>query len=186
LTTDSQKYLAGLVQQMEWADAYIWSIVLASSTSANDTRLLTTVHHIHNTQHLFRQAWSNEPLQSRDPPEFLAARDLATWAREIHVTIRTFLARLDPAVLDSDFREPWTGQFEARFPRPAAPHTLAESVVQVVLHTAHHRGQACSRLRELGCQPPTVDFIVWLWAGKPAPDWSCIDVRPVAVEPQQT
>ena len=40
--------------------------------------------------------------------------------------------------------------------------------LQVVLHTQHHRGQVCARLRDAGGEPPTVDFIVWLWEGRPA------------------
>jgi uncharacterized damage-inducible protein DinB len=183
---DSRDHLAGLVQQMAWADAFIWTTVLASPVAAGDARLLTTFHHIHYVQQLFRQAWNHERIDLRDRTDFSTATDLAASARDAHLKIQTFLERLEPAALDSEFREPWTGQFEARFPRPAAPHTLGESVLQVVLHTAHHRGQACTRLRELGCQPPTVDFIVWLWAGRPAPDWACIDVGSGAAESQQT
>ena len=26
-------------------------------------------------------------------------------------------------------------------------------------------------LRELGGEPPATDLIVWLWKGRPAPDW---------------
>jgi uncharacterized damage-inducible protein DinB len=186
LTNDLPNHVAGLVDQMAWADAYIWTTVLASPVAVSDARLLTTFHHIHNVQHLFWQAWNHEPFAFRDATDFPTAPDLAEWARDAHLKVRTFLAGLEPAALEREFREPWTDQFEARFPRPAPPHTLAESVVQVVLHTAHHRGQACTRLRELGCQPPTVDFIVWLWAGKPAPDWACLDIASGVAESQQT
>jgi uncharacterized damage-inducible protein DinB len=183
---DFRDHLEGLVHQMAWADAYIWTSVLASPVAASDSRLLTTFHHIHFVQHFFRQAWNSEPLELSERTDFSTATALAEWARDAHEKIEGFLNSVEPAALDDEFREPWTGQFEARFPRPAAPHTLGESVAQVVLHTAHHRGQACTRLRELGCQPPTVDFIVWLWAGKPAPDWSCLDHPPAAAEPRQT
>jgi uncharacterized damage-inducible protein DinB len=174
---DSRNYLADLARQMEWADAYIWTSVLASPVASSDPRLLATFYHLHFSQHFFCQAWTNGPTVVRESREFTTATDLAEWARDAHLKLQAFLDAVDPAALDGDFREPWTDQFEARFPRPASPHTLAESVVQVILHTAHHRGQACTRLRELGCQPPTVDFIVWLWAGKPEPDWACIGQR---------
>jgi uncharacterized damage-inducible protein DinB len=183
---DSQHYLTGLVQQMAWADAYIWSRVLASPTAATDARLLNTFHHIHFIQHFFRQAWNSEPGELTASTDFPTAAALARYGRDANLKIQRFLDSTQPAALEAQFREPWTDQFEARFPRPAAPHTLAESIVQVVLHTAHHRGQACVRLRELGCQPPTVDFIVWLWAGKPAPDWSCIDDPQQAGQFQET
>jgi uncharacterized damage-inducible protein DinB len=172
---DSRNYLAGLVHQMAWADAYIWTSVLASPIAASDSRLLTTFHHLHFVQHLFRRAWNNEPLELPERTVFSTATALAEWGRDAHLTIDAFFDSTETAALDAQFREPWTGQFEARFPGPAAPHSLGESIVQVALHTGHHRGQACTRLRELGGQPPTVDFIVWLWAGKPAPDWACLD-----------
>jgi len=41
-------------------------------------------------------------------------------------------------------------------------------VLQVFLHTQHHRGQVCMRMREVGVVPPTIDFILWLWAGRPS------------------
>ena len=46
------------------------------------------------------------------------------------------------------------------------------SVWNVVLHTQHHRGQISARLREVGGEPPTVDFIVWLWTGRPGAAWT--------------
>ena len=172
---DYRSHLAGLVDQMAWADAYIWTSVLAAPAAASDERLLTIFHHIHSVQHLFRQVWNTERIELRERANFTTATALAEWGREANQKIETFLEQVDPSTLEGEFREPWTDQFEARFPRPAAPHTLGESIVQVALHTAHHRGQACTRMRELGYQPPTVDFIVWLWAGKPAADWTCID-----------
>lgn len=51
------------------------------------------------------------------------------------------------------------------------PATVEESVIQIVLHTAHQRAQLCTRLRELGAEPPLVDFIAWVWQGKPDPVW---------------
>jgi uncharacterized damage-inducible protein DinB len=171
---------------MAWADAYIWTIVLAAPAAASDDHLRRTFHHIHFVQHFFRQAWANEPLERNEGTDFPTARALAEYGRDGNLKIAAFLNSTEPAAFDAEFREPWTAQFEARFPRPAAPHTLGESVVQVVLHTAHHRGQACTRLRELGCPPPTVDFIVWLWAGKPAPDWACIDHPHQSGQLQQT
>ena len=60
--------------------------------------------------------------------------------------------------------------FEQQSKQTAGVHTLGESMLQVFLHTQHHRGQVCMRLRELGVVPPTVDFILWLWSGRPAED----------------
>jgi uncharacterized damage-inducible protein DinB len=70
--------------------------------------------------------------------------------------------------LDRKFRMPWATFYEQQAKQPAGTHTLGESVLQVFLHTQHHRGQVCMRLRDVGGVPPTVDFIVWLWMGRPS------------------
>lgn len=60
---------------------------------------------------------------------------------------------------------------------PWAPDTLhhitvADALVQVAMHTQHHRGQNISRLRQLGGKTVNVDWIIWLWKGKPEGRWA--------------
>jgi uncharacterized damage-inducible protein DinB len=54
--------------------------------------------------------------------------------------------------------------------KPVNP-TVAETMLQVAMHTTYHRGQLNKRLRELGGEPPLIDFIVWIWLGKPKAEW---------------
>jgi uncharacterized damage-inducible protein DinB len=93
------------------------------------------------------------------------------WGQQAHRGIASFLERANAEKLDGLFRMPWAGHFEQHTGQPAGVHTLGESALQVILHTQHHRGQVCARLRQLGAEPPTVDFIVWLWAGRPNAAW---------------
>jgi uncharacterized damage-inducible protein DinB len=44
-------------------------------------------------------------------------------------------------------------------------------MLQVALHSVHHRAQVSMRLRELAAAPPQVDYIDWLWRGRPAAEW---------------
>ncbi|MGE3175903.1 MAG: DinB family protein [Vicinamibacterales bacterium] len=170
--------LANLARYTSWADATLWAAVLPAGPSREDARLRATLHHLHLVQHLFVQAWLGEPLSIRDASAFISLDDLAVWACEAHQRAAGFLtstaAGPDP---DRPFREPWTDRYESRTGTGAGPHTLGESFLQVVLHSSHHRGQLCTRLRELGVEPPTIDFVVWLWAGKPEPDWSAVTGR---------
>ena len=53
----------------------------------------------------------------------------------------------------------------------AGPATVAECLLQLALHSAHHRGQVAAWLREAGGEPPLTDFIAWIWTGRPAPAW---------------
>ena len=55
--------------------------------------------------------------------------------------------------------------------REISATSQGETMLQVVSHGTHHRGQISTRLRELGVEPPLVDFIAWCWFGKPEADW---------------
>ena len=55
--------------------------------------------------------------------------------------------------------------------RQGLPATLSESVWQVLSHSTYHRGQIATRIRELGGEPPLVDFLYWVWSDKPTPEW---------------
>lgn len=156
--------LVTLAAQAAWADATVWAAVTASPASRSDPHLRSTLHHLHLVQHIFQQAWAGQPLTLRSEAEFAGLADLTRWGRDAHRGIAAFLAQAPD--LDRPFREPWTDQFELRFGAAASAHTLGESVLQVMFHTAHHRGQLCARLRALDVEPPTVDLIVWLWGGR--------------------
>lgn len=161
---------------MEWADATVWTAVLGASQAREDERIKSTFHHVHLVQQIFVQAWLGGPIAVPQVSDFMTIEHLAQWGREGHRQIAAFLRQTPEPILDRSFREPWTNQFEARLAQPAAAHTLGESIVQVVMHTAHHRGQLCTRLRELIVEPPTVDYIVWLWAGRPDAGWMAMTV----------
>jgi uncharacterized damage-inducible protein DinB len=66
---------------------------------------------------------------------------------------------------------PWARMVESRLGRKAEEPSLGETLLQVVMHSTYHRGQVNTRLRELGGEPPLTDYIVWVWLGKPQPDW---------------
>jgi uncharacterized damage-inducible protein DinB len=160
-------HLRALARHMAWADRLVWTRVHATPAAAGDTKVGDTLHHVHLVQHIFLQAWTQAAFQVRERSTFGTLLDLERWGHEAHAGVLSFLERATAADLDGELRMPWASHFEARAKQPAGVHTLGESALQVFLHTQHHRGQVCSRLRELGGEPPTVDFIVWLWAGRP-------------------
>jgi uncharacterized damage-inducible protein DinB len=167
--------LTGLAQHMQWADATIWTAILSAPTAIDDSRLIDTLHHVHLVQHLFRQAWVGAPFQVRDRADFRDTRELAEWGRHAHDEIAAFLTGAQTADFDRELRVPWAAHFEKRANREAGAHTIGESILQVAMHTSHHRGQLCTRLRQLEIEPPTVDFILWLWSDRPAADWSALE-----------
>jgi uncharacterized damage-inducible protein DinB len=67
---------------------------------------------------------------------------------------------------------PWARTLEARIGRSVTMPTLGETIQQVASHSTYHRGQINARLRDVGGEPPLVDYIAWIWFGRPAPEWS--------------
>jgi uncharacterized damage-inducible protein DinB len=66
---------------------------------------------------------------------------------------------------------PWVAQYEQQLGRTFDVATVGETACQVVSHSTHHRAQVNGRLRAVGGDPPLVDFIAWIWFGRPAPPW---------------
>jgi uncharacterized damage-inducible protein DinB len=66
---------------------------------------------------------------------------------------------------------PWVAQYEKQLGMKFEVATVGETAFQVVSHSTHHRAQANARLRAVGGEPPLVDFIAWIWFGRPAAPW---------------
>ena len=163
--------LDDLIRHMEWADATLWRAVLEREDAELDGKLEFLLHHIHTVQHAFLRLWTGAPLEFPQAADFDDARALALWGREAHAAIQTFLAEADDAALASELVIPWEARMEERFGRAVEKVSVGQSALQVPCHSTHHRGQVMSRLRELGSEPPLVDYIAWLWFGRPAPPW---------------
>ena len=163
--------LTDMTAHLEWADAALWETVLACDGAADDERLRFLLHHIHTVQRAFWQMWREEEIQFRELDSFADPRAIATWGRETLSNVNRWLAGATGAQLDRPLSVPWSERLTARLGRPAEDATVAESIVQLAIHSAHHRGQAATRLAELGGAPPLNDFIYWVWAGRPQADW---------------
>lgn len=157
-----------MIRHMEWADALVWKAALALPDAYTDPRTLERLHHVHAVQWAYLLIWRGEPL---NPEQAAPVDDLLAihaWAREYHTRAAEHWESFDPATL----------QDEVKFPFPLEQYfgtvgkvTLAQTIQQIVSHTTYHRGQINARLREIGGEPPLVDFVVWVWRGQPAPEW---------------
>ena len=157
-----------MARHMAWADATVWSAVLTAPQAAGDARIADTLHHIHQVQHIFLQAWTHAPFTVRERKGFATLDEIAMWGLEARRGVLAFIEQVSDSDLAQQMRMPWAAFFEQQTKQTAAVHTMGESVLQVFLHTQHHRGQVCMRMREVGVTPPTIDFILWLWAGRPS------------------
>jgi uncharacterized damage-inducible protein DinB len=162
--------LESLLRHMEWADALTWKTVLTLPDAQQDSRLREQLYHLHTVQWVYLQFWRGEPLHV---PELTSLPDLAalaSWAQPYYPHLRAFAQSVAPGLLSQVVALPWAAEVAKRL-GSAGPATLGETVLQVVLHTTHHRAQIATRVRELGGDPPLTDFIAWVWKERPAPEW---------------
>jgi uncharacterized damage-inducible protein DinB len=162
--------LADLYRHMEWADATVWTAVLASPTGRPDKQLLDYFYHLHMVQFAFLRVWRGESRTAAFP-EFDEAQPLMNWGQTYYPAAFAHLGTLDEVALAQPMPVPWAAMVEERLGRKPETTTVGETVLQVTLHTLYHRGQINARLRELDGNPPLVDFIVWIWLGRPAAVW---------------
>lgn len=160
-----------LYAHMNWADAATWRAVLACPQAETDPRLRDLCYHLHATQHAFLQIWSGVPIAIPEPATFANLTAIAQWGFEYHQKATAYLDSIDESRFAQPVAIPWAKRVAAKIGKTPATATLAETMLQVVLHSTHHRGQATVHLREIGGEPHQTDFIAWVWLGKPAAEW---------------
>jgi len=124
---------------------------------------------MHDTQQAFLSLWTGQPRSAAKAPDRLAA--VYEWARPYYATARGFLESADARALAEPVSDAFGERMKQRFGPPSGDVTLGVTVLQVMAHTTHHRGQVMTRLRELGGTPPLVDYVIWVWSGSPAAEW---------------
>jgi uncharacterized damage-inducible protein DinB len=155
--------LGELFDHQAWSDATLLTAVRACPAACDDEKLRQSLHHMITVQRAFLALFVKWPLDMNaelKPPESFDV--LVARFRDTHPAEIAFVKGLDDASLTRVIEPPWL---------PGAKLTLAQAMMQVVMHSQWHRGQCASRLRAAGGQPPTLDFILWL-KDRPAPVWS--------------
>jgi uncharacterized damage-inducible protein DinB len=158
-----QTFLRDLLAHAEWANAVFFH-TWGKSPARDHEEMRRRVGHIVEVQQGFLSVLRGEPLgfpTDGPPPSFA---DLKARAVTCHAGLRDFATTLTPETLSRTVRIPW-------FPDPPCVITTAEALVQVALHTQHHRGQCMTRLKDFGGEPKNVDWIIWLWKQKPQGRW---------------
>lgn len=167
-------HVRDLLTHCAWADAvffHAWS-----KGDREDKEIRERLNHSSGTQALFLQTlrgeddipwpailrgevkppWADKPLPVFD--------DLKAGSQITHEEFGNLKNSLDDASLARSVTIPW-------FPDPPCIVSVAEALVQMAMHTQHHRGQNLSRLKAIGGKSVNVDFIIWLWKGRPVPRW---------------
>ena len=169
----SAEALRDLFRHMEWADATVWAAALGTARAADDTTLRNDLLHLHGVQQAWLAMWAGQPPGAAFPKaeDFADLPAVRQWARPYYGDAMAFLDGVDETRLREDLHIPWTELFEKSLGQRAKTPTLAETIFQVASHSTHHRGQINRSLRQLGGEPPLMDYIAWVWFGKPAAEW---------------
>lgn len=166
--------ISDLFKQMEWADSVVWESILNFPPAENDLKIRNLLYHYHTTQLVYYCVWNDEPVDVPDITKFENLYSLAVWCHEYHKKVMTFIENADGGKLDWQIILPWKNMAEEKTGKPLGQTTLLDTMLQVVSHSAYHRGQINGRLRAIGGEPQLVDFIMWVWLNKPGADWSGI------------
>jgi uncharacterized damage-inducible protein DinB len=146
--------LRDLFRHQEWADTQVLAAIRSHAGAAEDADLRKRLLHIVMVQRGFLALILDRPFDvaaEKQVPDTLDEIDRRFAAA--HADASALLARLEAAGLAAPMKMPWF---------PDMRLEVGQGLLQVVMHTQHHRGQCSMRLRELGGAPPMVDYIVWL------------------------
>src|ERR1044071_7344156 len=85
--------LTDLYKHMEWADAVVWTSVLASENGQADEKLREYLYHLHVVQRAFLRVWRGEPRET-PYPTFDDAGSLMLWGRTYYGEASDYLGTL--------------------------------------------------------------------------------------------
>jgi uncharacterized damage-inducible protein DinB len=166
--------LKDLYHHMEWADSLVWRAVLNSNDAGADEKLREYFYHLHLVQNAWLRAWRHEPRET-PYPTFADARAIMLWGRSYYDEIFAYFETLTDEKISETMQLPWADIVERELGRVPESISIGETMLQIPLHSLYHRGQINARLRAVGGEPPRVDYIVWVWLGRPGAEWELID-----------
>ena len=146
-----------------WADAQHLHVLFIYEKVYADEAIRQKLEHIHAVQRAYLTMLGDQPLNfEKLSAPFEGPEALAASFRIYHKAIGEAAANWTEEWMSKPLPVEW---FKNNKP------SRGEALLQVILHGQSHRGQNATRMRELGWNPPTTDFVLWVDKGKPQPDW---------------
>jgi uncharacterized damage-inducible protein DinB len=162
--------LIDLFRHMEWADAAVWRSVFAFEPAKTDSKLKDSLYHLHVAHYAYLRVWHGEPADAPHPT-FDDSTAIAPWGRAYYKEAFTKLESKSDESVSEPMAIPWANMVEQVIGRAPEKTTFGEVALHVAMHSQYHRGQINHRLRQIGGEPPVVDYITWIWIGRPAAEW---------------
>ena len=159
--------LKDLYAHMQWGDGRIWAAIDKTPAAQSDEAVRERMFHIHYTQKLFLNTWKGEEIKYQKSDAYPTLESIRQLMDAFYDQLPAFVDGLSDVDLERPMVMPWVRFFERRLGQPAVDTTLGETMYQIASHGVHHRAQVNLQVREHGGDPPMIDYIVWLWLGRP-------------------
>ncbi|NIM52358.1 MAG: DUF664 domain-containing protein [Gemmatimonadales bacterium] len=128
---------------------------LSRDLSGSFPSIRDTLVHIAWAEWLWLERWQGgSPQETWDPAEFPTLKLLRERLAAVEEAQQRFVQGLEEGAGDERIRyrnlqgEEWG-------------YRLREMILHMVVHSAYHRGQATTMLRQLGMVPPVTDYLVY-------------------------
>jgi uncharacterized damage-inducible protein DinB len=148
--------MQSLFAHMAWADETILKAVAAQDGAVGDEEIRKWLYHIVTVQSFFLSLFHERAFNmERFKQAPGTADETERQFEEAHADGAAYAARLDEAELARTIT----------FPVPAFKDfhpSVRDALMQVCMHSEHHRAQVAMRLRALGGTPPITDYIAWV------------------------
>jgi uncharacterized damage-inducible protein DinB len=153
-----------LIRYQEWADAAFFKRWNELPQMQENEEIRKLADHMTAVQKLFIDLLQKQPVAFPDKdtpiPTFVELRNRS---HENHNRLKSFMSELNEDALSSTIHVLF-------FPGTFTP-TVHEVLTQVVMHTQHHRAQNLQRLGRSPAKSSPVDWISWVYRGKPDAAW---------------
>lgn len=151
-----------LLGHQAWADAMFFR-AWQGSGHQEDEDLRTRIDHLVATQEVFLQVLKGAEVTLTEHP-LPTFQELKARCEASHQVFQALGLGLDAPALARQVSVPW-------FPDPPCVVSVFDALLQVCMHSQHHRGQCMARLKALGAAPKNVDYLIWIWKQKPEGRW---------------
>ena len=148
--------LKSLAEHMAWADMALLKAIAAHDGAFDDEEVRKWLHHILVVQRFFLSLFQHSAFdREREGQVPGTMEEMERRFEEAHANSAAYAARLDETELARTIEFPVPAFKDFRPP-------VRDALMQVMMHSEHHRAQVAMRLRALGGKPPVLDYIVWI------------------------
>ena len=160
--------VGAILRYNDWANGHILHAAMPLTDEQLDRpfdmgrgTLRRTLLHVWAGEHVWVERWQGHTETPwPDEDERVSVSAVAERFRLVFAGRDSFVSRLTDGDLGRDvtYRDSKGSLFTA---------TLGDMMIQMIVHSTHHRSQAVNMLRRVGAAAPEIDYMMWI--RKPAP-----------------